>query len=268
MYKLGEIMENLKELDRFIKSSFRKVSKIIDKIEYKVENKTNERDLVTEVDREMERLITEAIKSRFPDHTILGEETYNPEKDYSSDNLWVIDPIDGTTNFVKQFYDFSTLLAYFENGEPMLSYIYDIKKDELYSAMKGEGVYKNDEKIETPENLGLNETLISVDIRRTYQYMPELFGKLVMEGFGMRSVGGSGLDGIRVIEGRFGAYMNFSGGPWDFAPYYLFCDELGLVFKNLDGETPSLSGYSNYIIATSKVYEDFKKILDELGELK
>ncbi|MDO5028677.1 MAG: inositol monophosphatase family protein [Bacillota bacterium] len=259
-------MERIKEYDRFIKTLLKEIPKLIETIDMgPVENKTGIRDLVTEVDRGIEKFLTEKILEKFPDHQILGEETYDPEKTYDLKNLWVIDPIDGTTNFVKQRNDFCTLIAYFEDGQPILSYIYEVDKDDLYWAMAGDRVYLNDQPLEKPKDLALSQSIISTDIRRMNGNRPELFQGLLMESFGMRSVGTSGLDGSRVIAGRFGGYLNYRGGPWDFAPFFLMADLLDLVFVNLKGEKLDLSDYSDYIIANKKVYDDFKKISDQLG---
>lgn len=259
-------MENLKDLDSFVKDLIKEIPGLIASIEMgPIQNKSGDRDLVTEVDKGVEKFLTRKILEKFPDHEILGEETYDENKTYDSKNLWVIDPIDGTTNFVKQRNDFCTIIAYFENEKPMLSYIYEVDKNDLYWAMEGDGVYLNDKPIERPNDKSLGETLISTDIRRMNGNRPEFFQALLKESFGMRSIGTSGLDGSRVLTGRFGGYLNYMGGPWDFAPFFLMADLLDLVFVNLQGQRPDLSGYSDYIISTRAVYKDFVKIKDSVG---
>lgn len=259
-------MERLKEIDAFVKDLIKNIPGLIagTRIE-KIENKSSERDLVTEADKAVETYLTKKILERFPGHEILGEETYNPDRKYNKGNLWVIDPIDGTTNFVKQRDDYCTIICYFENGNPLLAYIYEIGKDDLYWAVSGDGVYLNDKRLEEPDNKSLRESIVSTDIRRMFRNRNDLFNKMVNESFGMRSVGTSGLDGSRVLSGRFGAYLNYSGGPWDFAPFFLMGQLLDLVFVKLNGDEVSLDGYSDYIICTKKVYEDFRKIMDELS---
>ncbi len=255
-------MEHLLEYDEYIKSLLKDLPGIIKGIEIvTISEKSSERDLVTEVDQGVEKFLTDKIKEKFPTHTILGEETFIPDTIYDKKNLWVIDPIDGTTNFVKQKNDYCTLISYFEEGEPVLSYIYEVEKDDLYHSMKGHGVYLNNQRLENPENKSLFESLVSTDIRRMYLHKNDLFTKLVEESFGLRSIGTSGLDGSRVLSGRTGAYLNYSGGPWDFAPFYLMAKELDLVFVDLEGNEVSLDSYSGFIICTKKVFEDYKKVL-------
>ncbi len=259
-------MERLKDLDKFIKELIKEIPGLIASIEMgPVENKSGVRDLVTEVDKGVEKFLTEKILEKFPDHEVLGEETYDKNKSYEGKNLWVIDPIDGTTNFVKQKNDYCTIIAYFENEKPMLSYIYEVEKDDLYWAMAGDRVYLNDQALESPRDKALNEALVSTDIRRMNGNRPEFFQALLKESFGMRSVGTSGLDGSRVLTGRFGGYLNYRGGPWDFVPFFLMADLLDLVFVNLQGEKPDMFSYSDYIISTKSVYADFVKIRDRVG---
>lgn len=260
-------MKHLLEYDKYIKSILKELPSIIKGIEIiTINHKSSERDLVTEVDEGVEKFLTEKILEKFPDHTILGEETFIPNTIYDRKNLWVIDPIDGTTNFVKQKNDYCTIISYFEDGKPALSYIYEIEKDDLYYSIKGKGVFLNDKKLEKPKNKTLVESLISTDIRRMNLYKNELFGRLVKDSFGLRSVGSSGLDGSRVLSGRTGAYINYSGGPWDFAPFYLMADELDLVFTDLKGNKVSLDEHSEFIVCTKKVFEDVTKIINELSK--
>lgn len=259
-------MERLKDLDNFIKELIKEIPGLIASIEMgPVENKSGVRDLVTEVDKGVEKFLTTRILEKFPDHEILGEETYDKNKSYDGKNLWVIDPIDGTTNFVKQKNDYCTIISYFENGKPLLSYIYEVEKDDLYWAMAGDGVYLNDQALTSPSDKALKDSLVSTDIRRMNGNRPEFFQALLKESFGMRSVGTSGLDGSRVLTGRFGAYLNYRGGPWDFAPFFLMADLLDLVFVNLQGQKPDMFSYSDYIISTKSLYADFVKIRDHVG---
>lgn len=258
-------MMRLNEIDAFAKGLIQEIPKVIGGIEIKnICHKSGERDSVTEVDQGLERFLTERILERFPDHQVLGEETYDPSKSYDRGHLWVIDPIDGTTNFVKQRNDYCTIICYFEENVPKLAYIYEVEKDHLYSAMENDRVYLNGVPIEKPEDARLKDKLISTDIRRVYENRRDLFHGLIEGSFGMRSVGTSGLDGSRVISGRFGAYLNQSGGPWDYAPFFLMCDLLGLHFSKLNGEEMELEGYSDYIVSTKRAYEDFAEIRDKI----
>ena len=251
-------MEHIRGYDKYIQEIIRTIPDVIRGIEIvDIEQKSGERDLVTEVDKGVEEFLRKKILDEFPDHEVMGEETYDTSLEYNTKNLWVIDPIDGTANFVKQRNDFCTIVSYFEDGEPMLTYIYEVTKDDLYHGMSGEGVYLNGEKLPKIENKSLFESMIGTDIRRMYLHMSELFKKIVNESFATRSVGTSGLEGSRVVSGRLGGYINYYGGPWDYSPFFLFAKEMGLVFKTLEGNDLEInSGYSNFILCTEKVYEE------------
>ncbi|MFB0972765.1 MAG: inositol monophosphatase family protein, partial [Neofamilia sp.] len=139
--------------DKYIQEIIRTIPDVIRGIEIvDIEQKSGERDLVTEVDKGVEEFLRKKILDEFPDHEVMGEETYDTSLEYNTKNLWVIDPIDGTANFVKQRNDFCTIVSYFEDGEPMLTYIYEVTKDDLYHGMSGEGVYLNGEKLPKIEN--------------------------------------------------------------------------------------------------------------------
>lgn len=225
-----------------------------------VEEKSGRRDLVTQVDQAVEAHIIKQIRTHFPDHATLGEETYQP-KQYSAEKLWVIDPIDGTSNFIGQSADYATLLAYFENGKPMLSYIYLPVEGVLYSAIRGQGVYKNGVSITKPDNKGLAESIISFDLHRIYDYRPELFDKLMHDAFQVRREGCSGVDGARVLDGRFSCFLSHRGGPWDFAPHFLFAEELDLVLCNFEGHPLSLEDYSEFYFGTKQSFYDIFNIV-------
>lgn len=259
-------MEHLREYDKFIKGILKQIPFIEAEVQLnraseglEIHEKSGERDLVSEADLKIEKFIKESISDRFPNHEILGEESYNPDKNYNMKNLWVIDPIDGTTNYLKQSYDYCTLITYFEDGEAVLAYIYDICKDELFHSIKDNGVYLNEDKLEIPDNKGLSESLISTDIRRMYRERNDLFDRIVEKSFGTRSVGTSGLDGSRVLSGKFGGYLNYTGGPWDYAPFILMAKELDLVLATLEGKELGLEGYTGYILSTKKVFEELIK---------
>lgn len=256
-------MEHLKEYDKFIKSLLKEIPFILAEVKLasiydglEIKEKSGNRDLVSEADIRVEEFLIKNISERFPEHEILGEESYDINKNYDDTNLWIIDPIDGTTNFLKQGSDFCTIISYFENGKPLLGYIYDVTRGDLYHSMKGNGVYLNQDKLEIPENKGLSESLISTDIRRMYREKNDLFDRIVEKSFGTRSVGTSGLDGARVLAGKFGGYLNHTGGIWDYAQFILMAEELDLVLANLEGEKLGIDGYTGYILATKKVFEE------------
>lgn len=234
----------LVELGEYIQSSS----------DYQIDEKADFRDLVSEVDVAVEEKLTKYIRSLPGEQTILGEEGDNENIDVNADRLWVIDPIDGTSNFIKQADDYGILAAYFEKGEPLLSYIYEVPTKTLVSAQKGKGVYVNGEKITTPENLKLNEAMISINPRKMNR--TELLDQVAEEAFDLRFLGSSVSDSIRVIDGKYGAFLSTESEPWDRAPHILIAKELGLHMSQFNGDDTTLVGNESFIFSTKAIYEE------------
>ncbi len=256
---MGEIgMKNeLLELHKYISDVIRQIPNILESIEkLDVSNKASYRDLVTAADKKIEGYLKESILKKCPCHQFLGEESFEQTKDYRAKDLWIIDPIDGTTNFVKQGENFCTMLSYFKDNEPMLAYVYDIKKNILYSSMKGSGVYQNDKRLEKTADKSLKESLISTDIRRMQRNEAEFFTFLVQNAFSVRVLGSSGLDGVNVITGKLGGYIHYYAGAWDFSPFFLMASEMGLSFTDFSGEPLSPTKASSFIIACPSLHKE------------
>ncbi len=254
--------ENLLELNDYIVAMLRKIPQMLDDLEdVKVSQKSCYRDLVTMADKKLEDYIKKSILALCPNHEFLGEESYDKKKSYDTENLWIIDPIDGTTNFVKQGENYCCILSYFRENEPTLAYVYDIQNDILYSSMKGMGVYKNAEKLAKPQDKNLKESLVSADLRRLKKSKPDLFDYIIKNAFSIRVTGSSGLDGIKVIDDKLGAYIHSNAGAWDFSAFFLMASEMGLCFTDLEGNLPAKNKYSPFIIATPSLH---KEIMDFL----
>lgn len=221
---------------------------------FEVDSKSNAKDLVTSVDKTIEENFNDFIQENFPGHQILGEENYANFKPKQTPYLWVIDPIDGTANFVKMHQDYCVMLAFFVDRIAQLSYIYDIYNDHLYYAIRGQGVYHNHQALTPPQIQSIQESFVSIDRLRTDH--PRLLMKIDQEAFDLRYLGCSGLDGARVLEGKFAAFVNPKGGPWDYAPFILMAEELGLKLCAWSGEPLDLSGYSDFYLGSQAVYEE------------
>lgn len=226
--------------------------------EVEISTKSSARDLVTEVDQEIERFLSEEIMNKYPFHLVMGEESYQAGQiDVNHPNLWVIDPIDGTTNFVKQRENFAIMVAYFEKGLPIFSFIYDVMQDQLYSAFRGDGVRSNGKLMFPPEPLTLGQALIAIDIQRMWG--SPILDQVIEESFDIRYIGCSALDGINVLKGNFGAYINFKGGPWDFAPFILMAEEMGLILTDFSNQPLRLNDYSSFVLASPAIHRSLFK---------
>lgn len=250
-------------LDKKIKSWLNDCKQIISKTrDYDIDFKSSYRDLVTDVDKKIEEYLTNKIKGEYPDHFILGEESaseFPSDEELEAKNLWIIDPIDGTSNFVKQNRDYCTMIAYFENNKPVFSYIYDYTNNEMISAFAGEGVFINEIKLEKPEDISMSEAMIALDSRVLHNR--DFYTSVANTAYCLRVVGASGLDGTRVAKGAFGGYINLSASPWDYAPFILIASELGLHISKPYGEDLDFERGSGFIISTHNVYEDLNRMM-------
>ena len=250
---------DLLKIDKIVRDILRQVPNIVNSYDdLDVESKSAYNDLVTAVDKGVEKFLSDKLHEEFEGTEILGEETFDPEKDYNLDNIWVIDPIDGTTNFVKQGLDYSTIMTYFKDGKPQLSYIYDIVQNDLYSLIKDVGFYKNDIKISKPENTSLHDSIVSLDIKRMYG--SDICDEMLDKCFVARVLGSAGLEGVRVSLGQVGAYANPNCGPWDFSTYYLMAELLDLHFSDLNGNPVNPIEKSSAIICTKQIAKDLNLI--------
>ena len=159
-------MTNWKEIDRLAKSWVKEAGQRIKqsmKEKMTIETKSNPNDLVTNIDKETERFFIEKIQSVFPDHHILGEEGQGDKLTSLDGVVWIIDPIDGTMNFIHQKRNFAISIGIFENGKGKIGLIYDVTHDELYHAFQGEGAYINNTKLGKMKEVPLEESILAIN---------------------------------------------------------------------------------------------------------
>lgn len=211
-------------------------------------------EIVTQSDVECEKEIIKIINKTFPKHQILSEETCT-KTDIDSDNLWIIDPIDGTHNYAKLIPHFSVSIAYAEKGKVLFGLVYDPSRKELFTAIKSKGAYLNGKQIFVSETKTIQKSVISTGF---YYNRGELMLKtldsiriLLQSGVsGIRRIGSAALDLCWVANGRFDGYFEYMLSPWDFAAGFLIVNEAGGVCLNRFGKIMQLSGTG--IIASNK----------------
>lgn len=255
-------MNYLEQYHKLIVEFLYDAKKTIEKEKYKlndIKTKANYRDLVTPIDKMIEKKFIEIINKNYPSHYIIGEENFKIDEKVIEENLWTVDPIDGTTNFVKQKKDYCILISFFQNRIPKLSYIFDIERNELIYSIEGKGVFINNKKIKNPENLNLQDALITIDVRRMWK--TSLLSMIIEKSFDIRHVGCSGIDGAKVIRGEFGGFISPEGGFWDYAPLILMAKELGLHMSDLKGGELPFYQKSGFILSTKQIYNDIKSFL-------
>lgn len=185
--------------------------------------------MVSTVDRTVQEFLIQNIHTLPGEQNILAEENQQQTNETQAEHLWIIDPINGTANFLKQSKDYGVMVAYFQHGDPKLSYLYDVVNDQLTVAKENVGVFMNAQKLNPPPALTIEDSFVSIDPRKTFQQ--NVFRKAAEQSFDLRFLGSTIADCLRVINGQFGASLNSSSEPWERAPLILFAQELGLEMK-------------------------------------
>lgn len=255
-------MPNWKHIDEYAKKWLREAGeKIIASFENapEVMTKSNPDDLVTNIDQNTEEFFIGEIRRTFSGHKILGEEGFGDELTDLSGVIWVIDPIDGTTNFVHQKRNFMISIGIYENGNPKLGYVYDVVYEELYYAKVGGGAYWNNERLPKLEEVAVEKALIGINstwlTSNRYIDPTETLIPLVNDARGTRSYGSAALEFVYVATGRLDAYITMRLSPWDFAGGKIIVEEVGGKVTNLKGEPLNLLGKNPIVVAKPGLHE-------------
>ncbi|MCP8970295.1 inositol monophosphatase family protein [Ectobacillus ponti] len=203
-----------------------------------IETKTNASDLVTNMDRHIEKYFIERIQRTYPTHRVLGEEGYGDEVASAEGTIWMIDPIDGTMNFVHQKRNFAISVGVYHEGEGMIGIIYDPVHDEMYHAVRGEGAYCNGVRIAELQPGNVAEGVIAVNamwLTENPKVNAEKMAALVREARGTRSYGCAALEIVYVATGRLDGYLTPRLSPWDFAAGAVIIQETGGIITTFAG---------------------------------
>lgn len=202
-------------------------------------------DLVTTVDREAERRIVEILQQRFPDHSILAEEETAVLRS-RSDYRWIIDPLDGTTNFVHSYPQFGVSIALERGGEIILGLVYDPLREECFRAAKGEGAFLNESRIQTSKVGELDKALLATgfpyDRRDRAAFYLAFFKAFLVRSQGIRRNGAASLDLCYLACGRIDGFWELKLRPWDTAAAGLIVREAGGTLSDFSGKEFSIWG--------------------------
>ncbi|GAK47237.1 inositol monophosphatase family protein [Secundilactobacillus oryzae JCM 18671] len=226
-----------------------------------VSEKTGPRDLVTNVDKASERFLIEKIRTFDPDAKILGEEGFGDCLTSMDGNVWIVDPLDGTMNFVKQRDHFAIMIALYQDGKGVLGYIFDVMNDVLYAGGPAVGVYANDERLTAPNNIPLSEGLFGASgplVIGNISGMQEI----IRHSRGMRIYGSAGIEFIHAFLGKTVGYSSFLK-PWDFAAGRILAETLGLVVTKIDGSPLDMLSSNLVLVTTGKAQQDIRTIVNE-----
>ena len=204
-------------------------------------------DLVTDADFASQTAIVKHISERFPLHHMLGEEGLTQEEG-ESDYRWVIDPLDGTSNYVHGFPYYCVSIGLEHQGELILGVVYDPNRDEMFSAFRGEGARLNGESIETSRIPSLDQAMLvaSLPVGTTGQGIAiDRFLRVLPEAQTLQRTGSAALNLCYVSAGRIEGYWSSNLKPWDMAAGVLICREAGGAVTSIEDtpfsiETPSI----------------------------
>jgi myo-inositol-1(or 4)-monophosphatase len=227
-----------------------------------VQTKSNPNDLVTNIDQETEQFFIEKVRETYPNHKILGEEGFGDNVESLDGIVWIIDPIDGTMNFIHQQRDFAISLGIYEDGVGKIGLIYDVVHDELYHARKGKGAFLNEKALSALKEVPVHQAIIALNatwVTENKKIDHHLMGKLVKDVRGTRSYGSAALEMAFVATGRIDAYMTMRLAPWDFAAGAILITELGGVATTLKGEDLDYLGKQSVFVAKPGLHEKILK---------
>ena len=224
-------------------------------------------DPVTEVDKLCERVIVEMISGSFPDHDILSEETSFKEK--GSSWKWIIDPIDGTTNYIHQYPCFCVSIGLEGEGEVQMGVVYNPLLDELFYGQKGEGAYLNRERIAVSRRDKLDGSFLCTgfpyDVRERSDFYLQYFRAFITRSFALRRPGSAVLDLCYLAAGRFDGFWEMKLHSWDVAAASLLVAEAGGKMTDFKGKPFSI--YSEEILASNGLIHDaMLQVMKEVDE--
>jgi myo-inositol-1(or 4)-monophosphatase len=246
---LTTAIEAAKEAGKFLKYSVGRVKNIEVK-------QGEERNLVSEIDKASEAKIISIIKRKYPSHAILAEES--GESDSASDYKWVIDPLDGTTNFLHGLPLFCVTIGIEYKSEIVAGVVYDPNLDELFTAEKGSGAFLNGKRLKvTPTSKLIDSLLVTgfpYDIAQNPDNAIGHFVNFLVEGQGIRRLGSAALDLSYVAAGRFDGFWEVNLNPWDMAAGVLVVREAGGKVTDFSGGESTI--YKKQVLATNGVIHD------------
>lgn len=219
-------------------------------------------DFVTEVDRAAEQAIIEVLRDAFPGHGILAEESgeSGPESEYN----WIIDPLDGTTNFIHGFPQYAISIAQTKNGALEHAVVYDPCTNELFTASRGSGAFLNDRRIRVSRRTRLNDSLIGTGFPfRQFDNVDAylaMFKELTQKTAGIRRPGAASLDLAYVACGRLDGFWEMGLSPWDMAAGVLLIQEAGGLVSDLSGEADFMAT-GNVVAGTPKIFGQLLPII-------
>lgn len=219
-------------------------------------------DLVTEFDRRSDAFILAQLRQNFPGEAILSEES--GQDMIISDYVWIVDPLDGTTNFAHSFPAFAVSIGLTFQGQPYLGVVYDPLRDELYAAEAGQGATLNGEPLRVSPETNLDRALLATgfpyDLRTNPRNNFEQFVHFYKQVQGIRHTGSAALDCVWVAAGRLEGFWEFDLSPWDVAAGGLIAREAGGRVTSVEGQEDFLN-HRSLVVSNGYLHDQMLQIL-------
>ena len=221
-------------------------------------------DFVSDVDRKAEEIIIQTLLEAYPGHGILAEESGREHGAKSSEYVWIIDPLDGTTNFLHGFPVYAVSIALAFRGQVQQAVVYDPTRNDLFFASKGRGAFLNDRRLRVSRRLRIADCLIGTGFpfRKgdNFKRYVKMFEEVMQSCAGLRRPGAAALDLCYVAAGYYDGFFETGLSPWDVAAGSLMVTEAGGLIGNFTGESDYL--YQREVVAGNpKIYGQLVQIL-------
>lgn len=235
------------------------------RIQRSIENK-GEINLVTKADREAEARVLKYLRSRHPEHAILAEESWDGKREVPAGPAWIVDPLDGTTNYAHGLEHFAITIALAIDGQPQAGVIFDPLREQLFRACRGRGAFCGNRRIKVSPATALSRSLLVTgfpyDRRKRIPELMGLYGAFLKRTRGVRRFGVASLDLAYVAAGKFEGYYEPGLYPWDVAAGSLLVEEAGGKVTEYDGGPFHL--FSPNILAAGKgVHGAMRRLIRE-----
>ena len=227
-------------------------------------------DFVTEVDQAAEAAIIDTLLTAYPDHAIWAEESGRREgKHGGADHVWIIDPLDGTTNFIHGFPVYCVSIALMVGKRIEQAVIYDPSRNDLFCATRGRGAYMNDRRIRVAKRIALRDTLLSTGFPfrpgDAFQTYLQMLGDVMPKCAGVRRPGSAALDLAYVAAGFSDGFFEMGLSPWDVAAGALLVTEAGGLVGNFTGESDFLE-QKECLAANPKIYGQLVSLIGKYSK--
>jgi len=226
-------------------------------------------DFVTEVDQASENIIIDTLLTAYPDHGILAEESGQTRGNPQSENIWIIDPLDGTTNFIHGFPFYCISIALQSKGRIEQAVVYDPTRNDLFTSTRGRGAFMNDRRLRVSKRIRLQECLISTGFPfrpdDDYAAYLKLMSEVMKRTAGLRRPGAAALDLAYVAAGFSDGFFETGLHPWDMAAGSLLITEAGGLVGNFTGDADYLH-QRECMAANPKIYAQLVTLLNKYSK--